>query len=203
MGPYKNAVTFDPSYGLAWAALADTYNMLGFYGFLKPEACLTQAKDAAMRAITLSPLLGETHTSMAMSHLLHDWDRRASEREFLLALELSPRHTQVRYWYALFLLHFASGRLKEGLSQAIQVVESDPLSGWARAMLACLYIMAGQLDEAVKMAEAAVQFEPESFVSRWALPPLTPRNDTRKQPLLGNRSWPFRADIHGLWARWH
>jgi hypothetical protein len=41
--------------------------MLGFYGFLKPEACLPQARDAATRAITLNPSLGETLTSMAMS----------------------------------------------------------------------------------------------------------------------------------------
>ena len=165
---YKNAVTLDPSYGLAWSGLADTYNLLGFYGFLKPEACLPQGKDAATRATTLSPSLGESHTSMALSNLLHDWDRRASEREFLLALDLSPRYARARYWYALFLLHFASGRFEEGFSHTIQVVESDPLSGWARAMLACLYIMTGQLDEAIRMAEAARQFEPESFTSRWA-----------------------------------
>jgi TolB-like protein len=169
LGPYKNAVRLDPSYGLAWSALADTYNMLGFYGFLKPEACLLQAKDAATRAITLNPSLGEAHTSMAVSRLLCDWDRRASEREFLLAQELSPRYAPARYWYAVFLLHFASGRFKEGLSQAIQVVESDPLSGWARGMLACLHIMTGQLEEAVRMAEANLRSEPDSFLSHWVL----------------------------------
>jgi TolB-like protein/Tfp pilus assembly protein PilF len=169
LGFYKKAVTLDPGYGLAWSALADTYNMLGLYGLQKPADCLPQAKDAAAHAVALSPSLAESHNSLAMSHLLHDWDRQASEREFLIALELNPRYAQAKYWYALFLLHFALGRFEEGLSQTIQVIESDPLSGWARAMLACMYINVNQLDEAVRMAEAALQFEPDSFIARFAL----------------------------------
>ena len=89
----KKAVSLDSKYALAWAALADAYNMLGFYGLARPEACLPQAKGAAQQAITLDPSLADAHTSMAMSHLFCDWDRSSAECEFLRSLELKPRNS--------------------------------------------------------------------------------------------------------------
>jgi TolB-like protein/Tfp pilus assembly protein PilF len=166
---FKKAATLDPKYAIAWSGLADAYNTHGFYGLLKPEECLPQAKEAAECAIALNPSLSDGHNSLAQSHLLHDWDRLKAEREYLLALELNPRCLQARYWYAMFYLHFAAGRFEEGLAQAIRVVESDPLAGWTRAMLACMYVTAGNLDEAIIAAQTALQYEPDSFTARWAI----------------------------------
>jgi TolB-like protein len=166
---FKQAVALDPKYGVAWSALADVYNMIGFYGFAPPQACLPQAKEAALRAVSLSGSLAEAHNSLAMSYLLCDWDQSRAEREFLRALELNPRYAQGQYWYALFYLHFVAGRFEEGLAQVKHVVDSDPLSGWARGMLACMYINAGKLDDGVTFARAALKFEPDSFLARWAL----------------------------------
>ena len=165
---FKQAVTQDPNYALAWAALADTYNMVGFYGLARPEACLPQAKDAAIRAVRLGPSLSETHHSLAVSYLLLDWDRSKAEQEFLRALDLNPRNTQARLWYGLFYLEWMAGRFEEGISHGRQAAELDPLSGYARGMLANMCIQ-GNLDEAVQAAHAAVQIEPDSFLARWAL----------------------------------
>src|SRR5438445_3557700 len=59
----KKAVTLHSKYALAWSALADAYNMVGFYGLARPEVCVPEAKEAAQRAIALDPSLAEAHTS--------------------------------------------------------------------------------------------------------------------------------------------
>ncbi len=130
----KKAVTLDSKYALAWAALADAYNMVGFYGLARPEACVPKAREAAQRAIALDPSLAEAHTSLAMSHLFYDWDRSSAEREFLRSLELKPRNSLARSWYGLYYLQWVAGRFEEGLAQAKQAVQMDPLSAYARAL---------------------------------------------------------------------
>jgi TolB-like protein/Tfp pilus assembly protein PilF len=166
---FQQAVVLDRNYGLAWAALADAYNMSGFYGLTKPEDCLPQAKDAAQRAVTLGSSLAEAHTALAMSSLLYDWDRSKAQSEFLLALELNPRYAQARYWYALYYLQWGVGCHEEGIAQAKHAMDCDPLSGYAKAMLAVAYINAGKMSEAEVAARAALQFDPDSFLARWYL----------------------------------
>src|SRR5438477_7942726 len=119
----KQAVTLDPKYALAWSGLADAYNMVGFYGLARPEACLPHAKEAAEQAIALDSLVAEAHTSLAMSHLFHDWDRPSAEREFLHCLKLKPRNSLARSWYGLYYLQWAEGRFEEGLAQATEAVQ--------------------------------------------------------------------------------
>jgi len=111
-------------------------NMVAFYGHARPEACLPHAKEAAQKAIALDPLLAEAHTSLAMCHLFCDWDRSNAEREFLRSLELKPGNSLARSWYGMFYLHWVAGRFEEGLAQATEAVQIDPLSAYARAIQA-------------------------------------------------------------------
>ena len=165
---FKKAVALDPQYALAWTAVADAYNLVGFYGLARPEECLPEAKNAAARAVTLAPTLSDTHSSLALSYLFLDWDRSAAEREFLHALDLNPRNTQALLWYGLFLLEWMAGRFDEGISQGRKAVDVDPLSGYARGLLACMCVL-GNVDEAMQTAYSALQIEPDSFLARWAL----------------------------------
>jgi TolB-like protein/Tfp pilus assembly protein PilF len=164
---FKKAVALDPKYGLAWSGLADAYNTVCFYGLARPEACLPQAKEAAQQAIALDPSLAEAHTSMAMSHLFCDWDRSSAEREFLRSLELKPRNSLARTWYGLYYLQWVAGRFEEGLAQAKQAVQIDPLSAYARAMQAIMYLPI-DADRCLETAQETLQIEPDHFLGRWA-----------------------------------
>jgi TolB-like protein/Tfp pilus assembly protein PilF len=163
----KKAVTLDPKYALAWAALADAYNMVGFYGLARPEVCLSEAKQAAQQAIALDPSLAEAHTSLATSHLLYDWDRSSAEREFMRSLELQPRNSLARIWYGLFYLQWMAGRFEEGLAQATQAVQIDPLSAFARAMQSFTYLPVDG-DRSLATALETLQIEPNHFLGHWA-----------------------------------
>jgi adenylate cyclase len=164
---FKRAVTLDPEYSLAWSALADALYMCAFYGLVKPEATLPHAKEAAKRSIEVDQSLAEAHTSCAISRLFSDWERTDAEREFLRSLELRPQYSVARMWYGLFYLQWAAGRFEEGLAQAKQGVQIDPLSAWARAMLALTYLPI-DADRCVETALEALHIDPDSYLSRWA-----------------------------------
>ena len=164
---FKQAVALDPKYALAWSGLADAYNFVGFYGLARPEACLPQAKEAARRAIALDPQVSESHTALAMCHLFHDWDRRSAEGEFLHSLELKPRNSLTRSWYGLYFFQWAEGRFEEGLAQATQAVQIDPVSAYARAIQAitCLPV---DVNRSLAIALETLQIDPNSFLGHWA-----------------------------------
>ena len=162
----KKAVALDPKYALAWSGLADAYHAVGFYGLATPENCMPQGKGAAARSIELDPSLAEAHASLAMSHLLHEWDWSSAEREFLHSLELKPNNALARAYYALYYLQWAAGRFEEGLAHAKQAAQIDPLSAWARAILAVTYL---PIDPAksVETALQTLQIDPEFYLGRW------------------------------------
>jgi TolB-like protein/Tfp pilus assembly protein PilF len=164
---FKQAVTLDPKYALAWSGLADAYNMVGFYGLARSEACLPHAKQAAQQAIALNPLVAEAHASLAMSHLFHDWDRPSAKREFLQSLELKSRNSLTRSWYGLYYLQWAEGRFEEGLAQATQAVQIDPLSSYARAIQAITYVPV-DVDRSLATALETLHIEPNSYLGHWA-----------------------------------
>jgi len=163
----RQAVALDSRYTLAWSGLADAYNMVGFYGLARPDACLPQAKEAAQQAIALDPSAAEAHTSLAMCHLLHDWDRQSAEREFLHSLELKPRQSLTRTWYGLYFLQWAEGRLEEGLAQATQAVHLDPISPYARAIQAITYLPI-DMERSLATALETLLIDPNSFLGHWA-----------------------------------
>jgi len=163
---FKRAVALDPTYALAWSGLADAYNSAGFYGVASPETCLPQAKEAAQRAIELDPLLAEAHTSVALSYLLHDWDRSRSEREFLRSLELKPNNGLTRVWYGYFYLQCAANRFEEGREQAQEAVRIDPLSAWFRGMLATTYLPI-DADRCLQVVLETLRLDPDSFLARF------------------------------------
>jgi len=165
---FERAVALDSRYALAWSGLADARNMLGLYGFERPEATLPLAKQAAELAVTLDPMLAEAHCSLACLSLLYDWNLLKAEQEFLRARELNPRYVQNLAWYALFYLVWARGRFDEAIAVASLAVDIDPLSGYAHAMQAFCFGHSGKGSEAVRAGKSAIELE-ESFFTYWAL----------------------------------
>lgn len=163
----ERAVSLDPDYALAWAGLADARTMLGLWGFEPPQKIMYPAKEAATRAVTLNSSLAEAHCALGCVYLLCDWDLQKSEQGFLRARELNPRYVQNLDWYALCYLGWARGRFEEAIAVAREAVEVDPLSGYAHAIVALSCCHAGQSEDAVQAARAAVAAE-ESFFTYWA-----------------------------------
>ena len=166
---FEEAVELDPDYALAWAGLADGRSTLGFYGLVARPETMPQAKDAATRAVQLDDSLAESHCSLALTTLLHDFDVATARREFRRAMKLNPKYPQAAAWYATFVLAFIEGQSDEGVALMRPIVEQDPLSGYNRGMQSILLANGGRYDEGIAEALAAVELDPESFITHWSL----------------------------------
>ena len=79
---FQRAISLDPAYALAFAGLADSYNLLGSYGEMPMREAHEKAKSAAERAIELDDHIAEAHTSFGALIASHDWEWAKAEKHF-------------------------------------------------------------------------------------------------------------------------
>ncbi|MBP1610447.1 MAG: serine/threonine protein kinase with repeat, partial [Acidobacteria bacterium] len=96
---FNQAIEKDPDYALAYAGLADSYLMLGGYGYLASEDARPRAKAAAKRALELDENLAEAHTLLASVAVGYDWNWPEAEKGFRRAIILNPNYATAHHWY--------------------------------------------------------------------------------------------------------
>jgi len=163
----RQAVALDPCFAAAWAGLADAYSICGYWGMAPPGETMPKALTAARRAVELDPALAEAHCALALALLLWERDYAAADAAFRRCLDLNPRYTQGRSWYAIFDRQLVHGRMDEGVAEARKALEADPLSAYATAVVAFTLGLAGRTDAALETARLAVHRDPESLFTRW------------------------------------
>ncbi len=157
---FEQAMSRDPGYSLAYVGLADSYNLLGFYGFLPPKEAFPKAKAAARQALALNEKLAEAHNSLAYAVLYYDWDFMTAEKEFTRAIELNPKYPIAHQWYGNLLT--ATGRWEEAIQEFKRAQELDPLSLVITAVPAWTYYYARQYDRGVEPCLKAIEMD-ENF----------------------------------------
>jgi serine/threonine protein kinase/tetratricopeptide (TPR) repeat protein len=166
---FRRAVEIDPNYSLAWAGIADAYNVMAYLGSAAGAELKRPAIAAATRAVEIDPLSAAGHTALACAKLMYENNGDVARHEFERALDLDPGYVQGRCWYALLYLQWVRGDYERGVTEARHALACDPLSAYATMFLAtCLYT-AGHLDEAIETGALAVERDPESFVAHWVL----------------------------------
>lgn len=155
----ERAVSLDPDFAQAWAALADAYITAWNWAVIPIEDGLPKAKAAAERALALDPAFAEAHTSLA-SILWDTWQLAAAEVHFEQAIRLNPSYSLARQWYAEFLANTA-GRPDEALAQAEEARRLDPLLLSTNATLAMAEIYAGRYEPARERLRELLETNPE------------------------------------------
>ncbi|HYC91052.1 MAG TPA: protein kinase [Thermoanaerobaculia bacterium] len=200
---FNQAIEIDPQYALAYAGIADCYNLLDIWANLPTSATFPRAKAAAQKALSIDDQLAEAHTSLAYAIHTYEWDWKAAEREYRRAIELNPNYATARQWYAEFLT--AVGRFDEAEQQGKKALEIDPMSPIINAVVAWNFTMARRYDTAIQQGTRTTQLFPdfmpghaylglallESGRPREALGPL---ETARKQlDIVVVRTWLARA----------
>jgi serine/threonine-protein kinase len=156
---FEQARGIDPNYGLAYAGLADSYQLLVFHGGLSPNDYCPKAKAAAERAIAVDDGLAEAHTALAYVRFLYDWDWAGAEAEFKRAIALNPNYATAHQWYGEFLGRL--GRIDESLPERKRALILDPLSPIITSELGFSYFDARQYDRAVEEFRKAAELYPD------------------------------------------
>src|SRR6516164_260072 len=89
---YTQAVGIDAHYALAWRGLSRTWAWLGtlFLDGAPAHEAYAKAREAADRALTLSPDLAAAHIARGLLLQNADFDWRGAEAAFRRALVLAP-----------------------------------------------------------------------------------------------------------------
>jgi TolB-like protein/Tfp pilus assembly protein PilF len=168
---FNQALGKDPNYALAYAGLADSYDILPVYGATSPADSFPQAKAAAKRALALDDTLAEAHTSLAFSLAYYDFDFEQSLKEFDRAIQLNPNYANAHHWYANGPLS-ALGQFDRAVAEGTHAVELDPLSLIINANLGQDYFYARRYDEAVIQLRKTIEMDPRFYYAHWMLGPV-------------------------------
>lgn len=155
---YEQAITIDPNYALAHAAMASSYLYLGANGFEAPKESMERAEIATRRAQELNGDLAEVHLASATIKQFA-WDWTAAENEFKKAIELNANLASVHFGYALFLS--TQGRHEQALVEIKQARDLDPLKKGINLNIAYVLYFAQRYDEALEQYSNGIDLVPE------------------------------------------
>jgi serine/threonine protein kinase/tetratricopeptide (TPR) repeat protein len=156
---FHQAIAADPSYALAYAGLADTYNVAGSYGIgisFRQAGLLADA--AARKALELDDSSPEAHAARAMA-LAEAWRWNEAESEFRRALELNPNNATAHYFYAFDFL-MPEKRIDQALEEFRTALSLDPLSPIVNMNYAVALTTANRYPEALAQFRKIMESEP-------------------------------------------
>lgn len=167
---FERAIEQDPRFALAYAGLADTYNLLGAPeagGDIPPKEALPKAKAAALKALEIDETVAEGHVSMAHVKTYYDRDWPGGEREYKRAIELNPNYSVAHHWYAIFLT--IVGRPEEALREINRGLELDPLSLPMNVWYGRILYTMGRREESLAQLRKTVDLDPNFTLARYRL----------------------------------
>jgi TolB-like protein/DNA-binding winged helix-turn-helix (wHTH) protein/tetratricopeptide (TPR) repeat protein len=153
------AIRIDPNYASAYAALADCYQLQGFYDFVPPSDAYPRAKAAAQKALSLDDSIGEAHVSLLSILTDYDWDWKGAEREFKTTVAIDPNYAVAYQYYGYAL--FGMNRGEEGLVAMKEAAQLDPVSPSVQTSLAWAYYLLRQNTQAVGQCKRVLELYPD------------------------------------------
>ena len=156
---FDAAIRIDPKYARAYAGLAETYGVMGYYGQLATDIAMTRSAAAAYSALDLDPRLAEAHAAMGVCRMFHSWDWIGAEHAFHKALELEPRGPVTHMYMGL--LHTALGRHDGAIAATRRGRELDPLSLLMQMGVAWALYFARRYQESLDALREVTLLDPE------------------------------------------
>jgi TolB-like protein/Tfp pilus assembly protein PilF/predicted Ser/Thr protein kinase len=153
----NRAVDDDSGYALAYAGLADSYNMMSFFNMVPPRDAMPKAKAAAAKALQIDPNLAEAHISLGYASFTYDWDWPAATRHFDEAIALNREAVMNHSYYPFYLT--VAGRYEEAMSTAKRASDHDPVSASVSHTLAVQLALARRFDDAIQECRRTIELD--------------------------------------------
>ena len=159
IGYFQQAIAKDSNFALAYAGLADAYNISSILGVLPPRDSLPQSRDAAMKAIELDPSLAEAHAALGVEKSHYEFDFPAAQREFLKALELNPNSAYAHLFYSnCYLMPMA--REGNAIAENQKALELDPLSLPINNFMGVTYLFVKDYEKSYRQFQHTIELDP-------------------------------------------
>jgi TolB-like protein/Tfp pilus assembly protein PilF len=158
---FSEALKLDPDYALAYAGLADSYQILANYGLMPRDEGFNKAKELAQRALSIDTNNAGAHAILGTILCFKDWNWEASEKELKLAIQLNPNYATAHQYYAELLEIL--GRAKEARKEIDLALSLNPNS-WIMTLISTrLYYQDGLYEKAITEAKKAKELNNETL----------------------------------------
>lgn len=149
---FREAISIDEDFALAWAGLADCHSFLVMY--VDPQAeYRKEASKASKRALELAPDLAEAHASRGLACLVcENFD--GAESEFQKAIELNPNLFEAYYYYARTRFH--RGDMAAAAELFRKAAAVDPADYQSRCLRVQILRGEGFVEEATQEASESI-----------------------------------------------
>jgi eukaryotic-like serine/threonine-protein kinase len=156
---FQQAIAADPSYALAYAGLADTYNVASSYGIgISSRQARMLSDEASRKALELDDSLPEAHIARAGA-LSMAWRWKEAGQEYQRAIELNPNSAGAHYFYAFSYL-VPLKRIDQALEEFRIALSLDPLSSIVNTNYATTLMVAGRYPESLAQFRKALDRDP-------------------------------------------
>jgi serine/threonine protein kinase/tetratricopeptide (TPR) repeat protein len=167
---FTQAIDKDPNYALAYSGMAESYDVLAYYG-VDPNETLPKAKAAADKALELDPTLARPHALLGIAKMGYYWDFAGGEADFQKAFELDPDDATAHQWHAE-MLSYLGGHSEQAVEEANRAYELDPLSPIIRFALSEVYFRNRDFGKALEVSTQLQADNPNfpvaAYGSSWA-----------------------------------
>ena len=156
--PLQEAVTIDPDYGDAWAALADAYVLIPEYQAGTIREYIPLAHDAIEKALLINPESARALTTSAYIKFMYDYDLNGAHEDFANAISIEPGYATAHQWYGELLA--AEGRLDDAMVELELARQADPLAPIMLHDMAWFLMYSDRKEEAVAYYHQALELDP-------------------------------------------
>jgi TolB-like protein/Flp pilus assembly protein TadD len=161
MEHYRAAIDRDPSFGRAYACIAEAQLYLGFgYWGVRPHDTFPEAYRLATKALELDPTSAEAHGAAGMYQEFYefDWDRGGASMH--RAVELNPSAPMLRILWAMHLV--GVGRFDEAMAERDIARQLDPAAMAIHGNASWIAYLTGRREQAIAEGRTLRLLEPLS-----------------------------------------
>jgi TolB-like protein/tRNA A-37 threonylcarbamoyl transferase component Bud32/tetratricopeptide (TPR) repeat protein len=161
---FNEAVALDSTYALAYAGLADSWALMGTFGYGPPAEEFPRGRAAAEHAIRLDSTLAEPHVSLGMVAEFYEWDWERATREFDRAEALNPNYASTylfRGWVSAL-----NGDYEATLALQQRALALEPLSLTINARIGTLMLILGRYADAERQLLATLALDSTFGIAR-------------------------------------
>jgi TolB-like protein/Flp pilus assembly protein TadD len=156
---YQTAVSLDPKYAQAYAAMGSAQTFYGdYFSGAEAQQNFAMARASINNALTLNPDLAGAHVAHALLLAFADLDFVGAKTEFERAVELAPNNLDAVA--SLAQMRAAFGHPEAAIEPIRKTLENDPRNAGWYGLLAIDLTAVGRLDEAEQAYRDQMALEP-------------------------------------------
>ena len=159
---FEQAIEKDPEYAQAYWGLSDAYLRLAIWDKVPPSDACRKAKFNVRKALAIDPSLGEARALLSYLCVVHDWNWKAAEREFLEAIRLCPNSSMVHEYYCDYLL--VVQRFDDAVAEALKAQSLDPASSSIAFAVGTAFGISGDFRRAIKEYQVGISLNPGYYM---------------------------------------